>query len=41
MSEKYCVFVTQGGMGKQIASTAVAEAIKKNHPDRKLIVVSS
>ena len=39
--EKYCVFVTQGGMGKQIASTAVAEAIKNNHPDRKLVIVSS
>lgn len=41
MEEKYCIFVTQGGLGKQIASTAVAHAIKNNYPDRKLIVVSS
>jgi len=41
MQEKYSIFVTQGGMGKQIAATAVAHAIKNNHPDRKLIVVSS
>ena len=41
MEDKYCIFVTQGGLGKQIASTAVAHAIKNNYPDRKLIVVSS
>ena len=36
---KYSIFHVQGGLGKHVASTAVAEAIKKNHPDRKLIVV--
>lgn len=41
MEEKYSIFVTQGGLGKQVASTAVAQAIKNNYPDRKLIVVSS
>ena len=36
---KSVVFFVQGGIGKHIASTAVAEAITKNHPDRKLIVI--
>ena len=29
----------QGGIGKHIAATAVAKAIKANHPDRKLVIV--
>ena len=37
--EKYSIFHVQGGIGKHIAATAVAKAIKNNHPDRKLIVV--
>lgn len=41
MSEKYSIFVSQGGLGKIVASTAVAQAIKNNHPDRKLIIVTS
>lgn len=36
---KYSIFHVQGGIGKHVAATAVAEAIKKNHPDRRLIVV--
>jgi len=36
---KYSIFHVQGGIGKHIAATAVAKAIKANHPDRKLIVV--
>jgi hypothetical protein len=36
---KYSIFHIQGGIGKHIAATAVAKAIKANHPDRKLIVV--
>ena len=36
---KYSIFHIQGGIGKHIAATAVAKAIKNNHPDRKLIVV--
>ena len=40
MSEKkYSIFTIQGGLGKHIAATAVAQAIKNNHPDRELIVV--
>lgn len=40
MSEKYCIFHVQGGIGKHIAATAVAKCIKNNYPDRKLIVVA-
>lgn len=39
MQEKYSIFHCQGGLGKIIASTAVAKCIKNNHPHRKLIVV--
>ena len=39
MQDKYSVFHVQGGLGKHIAATAVAKAIKNNHPHRKLIVV--
>lgn len=39
MKSKYCIFHVQGGIGKHIAATAVAKAIKNNYPDRKLIVV--
>lgn len=37
--KKYCIFQVQGGLGKHIASTAVARVIKKTYPDRELIVV--
>jgi ADP-heptose:LPS heptosyltransferase len=40
MKEKYCIFHVQGGLGKHIASTAVAKCIKNNFPERKLVVVS-
>jgi len=36
---KYSIFHVQGGIGKHVAATAVAKAIYRNHPDRKLIVV--
>jgi hypothetical protein len=36
---KSVVFFLQGGIGKHIAATAVAENITKNYPDRKLIVI--
>lgn len=38
---KYIVFFIQGGIGKHIAGTAVAENIKKNYPTRELIVLCS
>jgi hypothetical protein len=37
---KTVIFFLQGGVGKHIAATAVAENISKNYPDRKLIVIS-
>jgi ADP-heptose:LPS heptosyltransferase len=36
---KYCIFQVNGGLGKHIASTAVAQVIKKAYPDRELICV--
>jgi len=39
MKSKYSIFHVQGGIGKHIAATAVARAIKNNYPDRKLIIV--
>ena len=39
IEKKYSIFHLQGGIGKHIAATAIAQAIKANHPDRKLIVV--
>jgi len=36
---KYSIFHVQGGIGKHVAATAVAQTIKNNYPDRKLIVV--
>jgi hypothetical protein len=33
------VFFLQGGIGKHIAATAVAECIKNNHKDKNLIVI--
>jgi len=41
MNEKYSIFNIEGGLGKHVAATAVARCIKKNHPDRELIVVCS
>jgi hypothetical protein len=37
--KKYSIFQIQGGLGKHIAATAVAQAIKNNYPDRELICV--
>jgi len=37
--KKYAIFQIQGGLGKHIAATAVAKAIKAAYPERELIVV--
>jgi len=37
--KKYSIFQIQGGLGKHVAATAVARAIKAAHPDRELITV--
>jgi len=39
--DKFIVFHSEGGHGKQCAATAVCRAIKKQYPDRKLIVVTA
>lgn len=37
--KQYSIFHLEGGLGKHVAATAIARAIKKNHPERDLIVV--
>jgi hypothetical protein len=39
MTSKYSIFEIRGGLGKNLAATAVAKCIKNNFPDRELIVV--
>lgn len=39
--DKFVIFHTEGGHGKQVMATAVCRAIKKKYPDRKLIVVTA
>jgi uncharacterized phage-like protein YoqJ len=39
--EKYFIWFINGGLGKNVAATALVKSIKKTHPDRKLIVVCS
>ena len=37
--KKYSILQVQGGLGKHIAATAIAQVIKRTYPDRELIVV--
>ena len=39
--DKYIIFDSTGGHGKQIQATAVIRAIKKAYPDRKIVWVTS
>jgi len=39
MTNKYTVFHIDGGLGKHVAATAVAKALKQTHKDRDLIIV--
>jgi hypothetical protein len=39
--EKYVVFHVEGGLGKNVASTAVIKNIAKKYQDRKLVVMAS
>ena len=39
MKNKYIIFHVDGGMGKNIAATAVVDAIKKKYPEHNIIVV--
>ena len=38
---KYFIWSIQGGLGQNVAATALIKSIKKTYPDRKLIVVCS
>lgn len=38
---KYSVFHVEGGLGKNVAATAIVKLIKEKHPDRLLVVVAS
>tara|TARA_S200002703_G_scaffold158998_2_gene170933 strand:- start:2593 stop:3537 length:945 start_codon:yes stop_codon:yes gene_type:complete len=40
-ADKYLIFHVEGGLGKNIASTAVVTHLKKKYNDRKIIVVAS
>jgi ADP-heptose:LPS heptosyltransferase len=40
-NDKYIIFHSEGGQGKQIQATAVIRAIKKKYPDRKIVWVTS
>jgi hypothetical protein len=40
-SDKYVVWHIEGGLGKNIAATALIEDVNKRYPDRKLIMVVS
>ena len=33
MEKKYSIFHLEGGLGKHVAATAVAQCIKNNYPD--------
>ena len=39
--EKYFIWHIQGGLGKNIAGSALVKTIKQQYPDRKLIMVTS
>jgi len=37
--DKFVIFHVEGGLGKNVAATAILKNIYKKYPDRKLIVV--
>jgi hypothetical protein len=39
--DKFVIFHVEGGLGKNVASTAVIKNIKKKYPDRKVVVLAS
>ena len=39
--KKYFIWFIQGGLGKNVAATALVKSIKKSYPDRELIIVCS
>ena len=41
MEEKYIVWHIEGGLGKNIAATALLNSLKEKHPERKIVIVAS
>lgn len=41
MEDKYIVWHIEGGLGKNVAATALIASLKEKYPDRKIIVVAS
>jgi len=41
LEEKYLIWHVQGGLGKNVAATALCQDIKEKYPDRKFILVCS
>jgi uncharacterized phage-like protein YoqJ len=41
MEEKYIVWHIEGGLGKNVAGTALLTSLQQKYPDRKIIVVAS
>ena len=41
ISDKYVVWHIEGGLGKNVAATALVSSVKQKYPDRKLILVVS
>ena len=39
--QKYFIWFINGGLGKNVAATALVKSIQKTHPDRKLVIVCS
>lgn len=39
--ERYAIFQIEGGIGKNVMATAVARAIAKAHPERKIVIVTA
>jgi len=37
--DKFVIFHVEGGLGKNVASTAIIKNIKKKYPDRKMVVL--
>jgi hypothetical protein len=41
LSEKNLIWIVEGGLGKNIAATALCQSVKEAYPDRRLIMVVS
>jgi len=41
MEEKYIVWHVEGGLGKNLAATALVTPLTQKYPDRKLVMIAS